>query len=158
MGPGDVVASALPSGGDWLVLAVALDRVGAVLAGVSTAITAAERHDQVELVRPVLVVAGPDTVDGMPLRTDVVVLAAGGRGRELAVPGAAHRRPVTVAGTTSGRRRSASRRAPPDAPKAALFRVRHLRAIQRIDLGPRRSRSGVAARRCWPPPSSPTSG
>jgi non-ribosomal peptide synthetase component E (peptide arylation enzyme) len=68
VGPGDVVASALPSGGDWLVLAVALDRVGAVLAAGSTAITAAERHDQVELVRPVLVVAGPDTVDGMPLR------------------------------------------------------------------------------------------
>ena len=65
---GDVVALTLPSGGDWLVAAVALARLGAVIAGVSTAITAVERRDLVELVEPALVLAGPDTVDGLPLR------------------------------------------------------------------------------------------
>jgi acyl-coenzyme A synthetase/AMP-(fatty) acid ligase len=35
LGPGDVVAAVLPSGPEWVVLAVALDRVGAALATVS---------------------------------------------------------------------------------------------------------------------------
>lgn len=133
IGVGDVVAVTLPSGGDWLVVAVALDRVGAVLAGVSTAITAAERHDLVELVRPSLVVAGPDTVDGLPLRAEVAVLAPGERGIELAIPGAAatapppdDERPAAICFTSGTTGRA----------KAAMFRVRHLRAVQRIDLGP----------------------
>jgi acyl-CoA synthetase (AMP-forming)/AMP-acid ligase II len=73
----------------------------------------------------------------MPLRTDVVVLAAGGRGQELAVPGGSpptidaegeddDERPAAICFTSGTTGRA----------KAALFRVRHLRAVQRIDLGP----------------------
>ncbi len=133
VGDGDVVAVALPSGGEWLVAAVALARVGAVIAGVSTAITPAERRELVALVRPKLVLAAPTTVDGLPLRSEVAVLSPGARGEELAVPGGASPalpddddRPAAICFTSGTTGRA----------KAALFRVRHLRAVQRIDLGP----------------------
>ena len=84
---GDIVVIALPPGGDWLVAAVAIARLGAVFSGVSTAITSSERHDLIELIRPRLVLADPDTVAGLPLRTDVAVLESGGRGAPLAVIG-----------------------------------------------------------------------
>jgi acyl-CoA synthetase (AMP-forming)/AMP-acid ligase II len=133
VGDGDVVALTLASGGDWLVAAVALARVGAVVAGVSTAITPAERHDLVRLVEPRLVLAHPDTVEGLPLRAEVAVLSAGGRGRELAVTGSTpveiavdDDRPAAICFTSGTTGRA----------KAALFRERHLRAVQRIDLGP----------------------
>jgi acyl-CoA synthetase (AMP-forming)/AMP-acid ligase II len=133
LGEGDVVAVTMPSGGDWLVVAVALSRLGSVIAGVSTAITPTERHDLVELVRPALVLAGPDSVDGLPLRAEVAVLAPGGRGGELASAGDApaplpddDERPAAICFTSGTTGRA----------KAALFRTRHLRAVQRIDLGP----------------------
>lgn len=133
VGSGDVVALTVPSGGDWLVAAVALARLGAVAAGISTALTATERHDQVRLVRPALVLAGPETVDGLPLRCEVAVLAPGGRGQELARPGATvplpapdPDRPAAIC-CTSGTTGTA---------KAALFRERQLVAVQAIDLGP----------------------
>jgi acyl-CoA synthetase (AMP-forming)/AMP-acid ligase II len=132
VGEGDVVALALPSGGDWLVAAVALARLGAIAAGVSTALSASERAGMVELVEPRLVIAGPDTVDGLPLRSEVAVVRAGARCAELAGDGAVPEladdddRAAAICFTsgTTGR------------PKAALFRVRQLRAVQRIDLGP----------------------
>ena len=133
IGLGDVVALVLPSGGDWVVAAVALARVGAVAAGVSTALSAHERAALVELVRPSLVLADVSTVDGLPLRGDVAVLRAGGRGEELAAAGPPPAelapdadRPAAICCTsgTTGR------------PKAALFRERQLRAVQDIDLGP----------------------
>lgn len=130
---GDIVVVALQPGGDWLVAAVAIARAGAVFAGVSTAITASERHDLVELIRPKLVLARPDTVEGLPLRADVVVLDVGGRGAPLAVdgehpadPGPDDERPAVVCFTSGTTGRA----------KAALFRERHLRAVQEIDLGP----------------------
>jgi acyl-CoA synthetase (AMP-forming)/AMP-acid ligase II len=133
VGGGDVVALTLASGGDWLVAAVAVARVGGVVAGVSTAITAAERHDLVQLVEPRLVLAHPDTVEGLPLRVEVAVLTPGGRGRELAVADVAppelapdDERPAAICFTSGTTGRA----------KAALFRERHLRAVQRIDLGP----------------------
>jgi acyl-CoA synthetase (AMP-forming)/AMP-acid ligase II len=133
IGSGDVVALVLPSGGDWVVAAVALARVGAVAAGVSTALSAHERAALVELVGPSLVLADVSTVDGLPLRGEVAVLRAGGRGEELAAPGPPPAelapdddRPAAICCTsgTTGR------------PKAALFRERQLRAVQAIDLGP----------------------
>lgn len=133
LGEGDVVALALAPGCDWLVAAVATARIGAAFAGVSAALTASERAELVELVRPRLVLAAPHLVDGLPLRTDAVVLDTGGRGRELAVPGASvpdpepdPQRPAVICFTSGTTGRA----------KAALFRERQLHAVQRIDLGP----------------------
>ena len=130
---GDVVALALPSGGEWLIAAVACARIGAVAAGVSTAITPVERGELVSTVSPRLVLAGPDLVDGLPLRARIEVLASGGRGVELAVGGASvpdlapdDDRPAAICFTSGTTGRA----------KAALYRERQLRAIQTIDLGP----------------------
>lgn len=129
----DVVALVLPSGGEWLVAAVACARLGAVAAGVSTALTPVERGELVRSISPRLVLAGPDQVDGLPLRATVEVLAAGARGAELAVEGASvpdptpdDDRPVAICFTSGTTGRA----------KAALYRERQLRAIQSIDLGP----------------------
>jgi acyl-CoA synthetase (AMP-forming)/AMP-acid ligase II len=132
IGEGDVVVLALASGGDWLVAAVALARLGAIAAGVSTALSAPERAGMVELVGPRLVIAGPDTVDGLPLRMEVAVVEPGRRCAELAGDGEVAELPedddraaaICFTSGTTGR------------PKAALFLVRQLRAVQRIDLGP----------------------
>lgn len=133
VGEGDVVVLAMASGGDWLVAAVAISRLGAVVAGVSTAVTAAERHDLVELVRPRLVLAHPDLVDGLPLRSEVAVLEFGKRGAPLALDGSPppeiqpdDDRPAIICFTSGTTGRA----------KAALFRERQLRAVQSIDLGP----------------------
>ncbi len=135
--PGDRVAVTVPSGGDWLVVAVALARLGAVMAGVSTAITPAERSELVQLIRPALVIAGADTLDGLPLRADVAVIDPGDHGAGLADAGAEmprleddDERPVAICFTSGTTGRA----------KAALFRERHLRAIQSIDLGPEAER------------------
>lgn len=134
--PGDLVALLLPSGGDWAVAAVAVDRVGGVVAGVSPKLAPPERAALVEVLRPRLVLADPSLVDGLPLRTKVVTVAPGGRCAELAVDDAGTAdlpdavlddpgRPTLVCCTsgTTGR------------PKGALFRVGQLRAVAEIDLG-----------------------
>ena len=130
---GDVVALVLPSGGEWLVAAVACARIGAVAAGVSTALTPAERGELVASVSPRLVLAGTELVAGLPLRAAGEVLAPGARGAELAVVGASvpdpapdDERPAAICFTSGTTGRA----------KAALYRERQLRAIQRIDLGP----------------------
>lgn len=133
IGEGDIVALALASGGDWLVAATALSRIGATFAGLSTVITPSDRADLIQLIRPKLVLAQRETVDGMPLRTDVVVLDPGGRGAPLstddAPPADLDHDPDRAAAIcfTSGTTGRA---------KAALFRERQLLAIQQIDLGP----------------------
>lgn len=131
----DVVALALPSGGDWLVAAVAAARLGAVFAGVSPTLATPERAALIELIEPRVVLADPSMVDGLPLRADIAIVRPGSRGEELASPhGSTPRTPVPAhddrpavicftSGTT-GR------------PKAATYRIAQLRAIQRIDLGP----------------------
>lgn len=132
---GDVVALLLPSGGDWVVAAIAAARLGAVFAGISPALAPPERSAMLELITPKLTLVDPSLVDGLPLRTEIAILEPGTRGSGLAAPpGSTPRAPVPVdeertavicftSGTT-GR------------PKAAAFRVRQLRAIQSIDLGP----------------------
>jgi len=152
VGEGDVVAAILPSGGDWVVIAAAVARAGAVMAGISPVATPPERAVLLDLVRPKVVLASPDAVDGLPLRTTVVVLEPGSRGAVLTDDELIHGvltdgvpiedgaptpaepvdapndddRPSMVCFTsgTTGR------------PKAALFRERQLRAISLIDLGP----------------------
>ncbi len=136
---GDLVALVLPSGGDWAVAAVAVDRVGGVVAGVSPRLAAPERAALVDVLRPRLVLADPALVDGLPLRTTVATVAAGGRCAELAASGEGGGpdpdepddvlddpgRPALVCCTsgTTGR------------PKGALFHVAQLQAVARIDLG-----------------------
>jgi acyl-CoA synthetase (AMP-forming)/AMP-acid ligase II len=133
LGPGDVVASVLPSGPEWLVLAVAADRAGAVLASASPALAPPERSALVELADADLVVADAGLVDGLSLRREVAVLEPGGLATELARPGAAlDERPedpdrITTICFTSGTTGRA---------KGAVFRERHLRAVQQLDLGP----------------------
>ncbi|HMV75172.1 MAG TPA: AMP-binding protein, partial [Microthrixaceae bacterium] len=91
IGPGDVVSDVLPSCAEWVVLAVALDRIGAVHAPVSPKLTAPERAELVALVAPDLVVTDRAGVEGLPLRSDVVVVEPGDRGEPLWGP----RRPTT---------------------------------------------------------------
>lgn len=131
----DVLALVVPSGGDWLVAAVATARLGAVFAGISTALTAHERAALVDLISPTLTLVDPSLVDGLPLRAEIAILQPGTRGTALAgPPGATPRTPVVadddrpaVICFTSGTTGRA---------KAATFRGRQLRAIQSIDLGP----------------------
>jgi acyl-CoA synthetase (AMP-forming)/AMP-acid ligase II len=135
--PGEVVATVLPSCAEWLVLAVALDRVGAVLAPISPKLAAPERAALVELVGPRLVVADPPGVDGLPLRTEVVVLEHDDRGEPLWGEGAPDGPPpgddrVTTICFTSGTTGRA---------KGAVFTVAHQRAVQRLDLGPEAERT-----------------
>lgn len=143
IGAGDVVATVLASGGEWVVLAIALDRLGAVFAPISPKLAPPERAALVALVRPALVVADAEGVDGLPLRTDVAIVQAGDRCEPLA-PSPAH--------ATARDRAAASHPDPDPSPdrvtticftsgttgraKGAVFTVAHQRAVQDLDLGP----------------------
>ncbi len=139
LGPGSVVATVLPSCPEWIVLAVACDRVGAVFAPVSPKLAAPERAELVSLVTPDLVVSDAAGVDGLPLRTDVAVVEPGDACRPLwgALPAEAgsgdgderdgdDARVTTVCFTSGTTGRA----------KGAVFTVAHQRAVQDLDLGP----------------------
>ena len=134
VGPGQVVASVLPSGAEWLVLAVALDRVGAIHAAVSSHLAPDERGAVVASVEAGLTVVDPECVTGLPLRTSVVVVERDGlleelhggqtapSGRTVDPPTDRHTNVCFTSGTTG-------------LAKGATFGVAQLRAITRIDLG-----------------------
>ena len=132
--PGDVVATVLPSCAEWVVLAVAVDRIGAVLAPVSPKLAAPERAELVALVTPALVVADSHGVEGLPLRVDVAVIEPGDRGAPLwtdadtppEVPVGDDDRTTTICFTSGTTGRA----------KGAVFTVAHQRAVQSLDLGP----------------------
>jgi len=140
VGPGDVVANVLPSGAEWVVVAVAVDRIGAVHAGVSSHLAPPERGALVESVAAVVAVADPERVTGLPLRTSVVVVDEGGLGEELhdgragddltGAPGSRNGASGDAATSTicftSGTTGLA---------KGAMFGTEQLRAVSRIDLG-----------------------
>ncbi|MGI9579149.1 MAG: class I adenylate-forming enzyme family protein [Microthrixaceae bacterium] len=140
VGPGDVVALALPSGPEWLVAATATDRLGGTIAGVSPVATAAERSAMVDSVDSKLVLASEDLAQGLSLRRQVSVFGPDGLdderlGRDHAAiaphdRGPERRYAICFTSGTTG------------APKAASFAVRQAAAVESIDLGSTASASG----------------
>lgn len=145
--PGQVVALCLPSGPNWLIAAVACNRIGAIFTGVSPVLSETERASVLKVLRPQLTVASPATLDGLPLRLHVVIMSDSTHLLDDAPSIAAQReRPIhlrsperisvlykewsldqpAVICLTSGTTGT---------PKAALFHNRQLEAIERIDLG-----------------------
>lgn len=152
VGRGDVVALAVPSGGDWVVAAVAANRIGAAYAGISPVLSPSERSQLIRLVRPRLVLATPDLVEGLPLRTPVTVIEPGSR--ELApidpdTTGSNDPRPGNNVSAQDDDIPSSESPSHDDSlpavicftsgttgrPKAAMYTTGQLREIQRIDLG-----------------------
>ena len=143
--PGDRVGLLLPSGGDWVVAAVALSRLGAVFAGISPTLSVPERATLISLLRARLTLADPTLLDGLPLRAEIAVMRPGSRAiestagestsSELSTPAVDHVPPDHVAADdeaavicfTSGTTGQ---------PKAAVYCISQLRGIQSIDLGP----------------------
>lgn len=133
IGPGSVVALTLPSTPAYVVAYLALAKVGALTAGVNPRLTDAERSAALEVVGPDLVLAGAE---------EVAALAVAGEAPPPLPPDP--ERPVAVVLTsgTTGR---------PAAPSSGS-------ASSRPSPPPTWARPGAAGGRCWPPPSSPTSG
>lgn len=136
VGGGDVVAAVMASGGDWVVAAVAVDRIHAVLAAVSPKLAAPERAELVRLVDPRLVVTDDGLGDGLAGSAEIVVIRPGGRCEELARDATDRTAPddptddperVTTICFTSGTTGRA---------KGAVFTVGHQQAVQELDLGP----------------------
>ncbi|MFV0317837.1 MAG: class I adenylate-forming enzyme family protein [Microthrixaceae bacterium] len=137
--PGDVVALCMHSNELWVIAAVAVNRLGAVIAGISPVVTPSERRAMIEMVSPSLVLADRDLIEGIPLRTEVLEVSIEGlNGSSDAAPPPMPRRSpgddfaiCFTSGTTG-------------APKAARFTLAAARAVQRIDsAGAPRSPSGA---------------
>ncbi|MCP4435531.1 MAG: acyl--CoA ligase [Actinomycetia bacterium] len=154
IGAPQVVGLAMRPGPMWLVAATAVDRTGAAFAGLSPIATAPERAAMVKSIEPALVLAEPDLADGLPLRTQVVVLESDGAGLdsmgvtkavaalgatgEAAAPGA-----VASHGRTDERRYAICFTSGTTGdPRPAEYRVGAARAVERIDLGSSAAQSG----------------
>lgn len=134
---GDRVGLLLPSGGDWVVAAVAVSRLGAVFAGISPTLSVPERATLISLLGARLTLTDPTLLDGLPLRAEIAVMKPGSRAIEstaseptasdFSSPAAAHDDDAAVICFTSGTTGQ---------PKAAVYCISQLRGIQSIDLGP----------------------
>ncbi|MSY22384.1 MAG: AMP-binding protein, partial [Actinobacteria bacterium] len=141
----DRVGLLLPSGGDWVVAAVAVSRLGAVFAGISPTLSVPERATLISLLGARLTLADPTLLEGLPLRAEIAVMKPGSRAIEsaalepvasdfpspafndLAADHVAADDDAAVICFTSGTTGQ---------PKAAVYCISQLRGIQSIDLGP----------------------
>ncbi|MEJ5254123.1 MAG: AMP-binding protein [Acidimicrobiales bacterium] len=118
---GDVVALVLPATVEYLALYVGAARIGAVTAGVNWRLTPHEQQALIELVDPMLTVRPADVPD---LTTELPPTPLP---RSAAADAPGSNTPVAIVFTsgTTGR------------PKAAVFGIRQLEVITRIDTGGR---------------------
>jgi acyl-CoA synthetase (AMP-forming)/AMP-acid ligase II len=135
VGPGDVVALALPSSADYVVAYLAAARVGAITTGINPRFSPDERAKVIARSAPKLVIASPDLTPGIPpdVDTETIDLSVAKadilptlRGDDLAPKVPFDRdRPVTIVFTsgTTGE------------PKGAVFTNRQLAAITLFDNG-----------------------
>lgn len=127
IGEDDVVCLIVASGIDYVVAYAALAKLGAITAGINPTLSPPERSAIVERADPKLVLSTAGLLDGLDLRRNVVAApwpTLDDSNRVAALP-RDDDRPVAIvftSGTTG-------------VPKGALFRVRQLRAVTRIDLG-----------------------
>ncbi len=147
---GDRIGLLLPSGGDWVVAAVAVSRLGAVFAGISPTLSVPERATLISLLAARLTLTDPTLLDGLPLRAEIAVMKPGSRAIDsAAVEPAASALSSPAADHVAADHVAADRvAAESDAavicftsgttgqPKAALYCISQLRGIQSIDLGP----------------------
>jgi acyl-CoA synthetase (AMP-forming)/AMP-acid ligase II len=122
---GTLVALCTADPVEYLVTYAALARLGAVTAGVSPVLSAAERATCIESIGAPLALGDPDLDPGagVPL-TAVPADSPGGRVPPLLAPDDDRMACVVFTSGTTG------------PPKAAVFRNRQLRAVCDIDLGP----------------------
>ena len=136
VGPGTVAAIMMPTSVDYLVYYAAFAKLGAITAGVNPHLTPRERQAVLEVCKPAVLVAEPDTLDGIPASqvviehraaasADEVCAATRASGKAPPVLPADPDRPVTICFTSGST----------GEPKGALFRDRQLRAIFQMDTG-----------------------
>ncbi len=136
-GPGSVVALVLPSRIDYLVLYLAIERIGAVTAGLNPKLRPREISSCLEVIRPDLVVHTPELAEGIDPQLPAEVLVPGEDaatfGGRFRVAGAEpypappddDERPICICFTSGSTGR----------PKGAWYTNRQLRAIAELDTG-----------------------
>ena len=123
IGEGDVVALVVPTIPEYPVLYAAIAKLGAVMAGVNTRLSGAERAAVLAVAGPKLVIDGDDPLDGLRDAGRIDATVDDDPDRPVAI--------VFTSGTTG-------------TPKGALFRNRQLSAITAIDVGDRWDGGGTS--------------